>query len=220
MKKIIFCIYLVDKDIWISKYSLHTMEVTHINETTYSLLNGTISSVVETTASTNNATTHRIDTHISPTTKTDFTSKLAGLEARIPPFNIAQLLHGHGHGQVVTADARANHPLNVFHNNLTNGGGGGGVDSNGNVILNMFKNSDMETGFVTAGVAICLTVIVLGVWYIVKKRRQGYFRIPTSSDVRKYDYFYKPSGGNSLDDEYENTFVGVSVPLLQEVTKV
>ena len=185
------------------------MATIQTNETTYTPFNET--TALEVIASTN--TTERIDT-ILPTKLEMMMTKASGLEARIPPFNIAQLLHGHGHSQVVTTDARTNHPLNVIKDNLTNG------DSNGNVILNMIKNSDMETGFMTAGVAVCLTMIILGVWYIVKKRRQGYFRIPTSSDVKKYDYFYKPSNGNALDDEYENTFVGVSVPLLQEVTKV
>ena len=164
-------------------------------------------------ASTNG--TDRLET--LPSTKADIvheSTKAPGLEARIPPFNIAHLLHGHGHGQVLTgADARTNHPLMV-QENLTNG------DAHNNVILNFIKNGDMETGFMTAGVAVCLTMILLGVLYILKRRRQGYFRIPTSSDIKKYDYFYKPSNGNALDDEYENTFVGVSVPLLQEVTKV
>ena len=158
-----------------------------MNGTTFTPLNGTTSNV-EIFTSSINSSTNRIDSIIpsTSTTKLDITTKFSGLEARIPPFNIAQLLHGHGHGQVVTADARANHQLSAARDNLTNGG-----DSNGNVILSMLKNSDMETGFVTAGVAICLTVIVLGVWYVVKRRRQGYFRIPASSDVRKYDYFYK-----------------------------
>ncbi len=35
-----------------------------------------------------------------------------------------------------------------------------------------------------------------------------------------YDSIYKPSQGDILDDEYENTFVGVDVPLLQEISAV
>ena len=35
-----------------------------------------------------------------------------------------------------------------------------------------------------------------------------------------YDYIYKPVSGGALDDEYETTFVGVSIPLLQEVTRI
>ena len=34
------------------------------------------------------------------------------------------------------------------------------------------------------------------------------------------DYVYKPLAGAGLDEEYENTFVGVSIPLLQENTKL
>ena len=35
-----------------------------------------------------------------------------------------------------------------------------------------------------------------------------------------YDYIYKPVSGSTLDEEYETTFVGVSIPLLQEVTRI
>ena len=190
-----------------------TMETSELNGTTLFSLNTTYMEVITTTN-----TTERLETMSS--TKIDTTHEstkatAAALEARVPPFNIAQLLHGHN--QVVTgADARINHPLNIVQQNLTHGQGG-----NGNVILNFIKNGDMETGFMTAGVAVCLAMILLGVLCILRKKRRGYFRIPTSSDIKKYDYFYKPSNGNNtLDDEYENTFVGVSVPLLQEVTKV
>ena len=34
------------------------------------------------------------------------------------------------------------------------------------------------------------------------------------------DYMYSPGQGGILDEEYTNTFVGVSIPLLQDVSKV
>ena len=47
-----------------------------------------------------------------------------------------------------------------------------------------------------------------------------YQRLPTSPNEKSKPRLYKPSQGGLLDEEYENTFVGVSVPLLQEVTKI
>ena len=38
--------------------------------------------------------------------------------------------------------------------------------------------------------------------------------------TKTLDYIYRPIQGDVRDDDYENTFVGVSVPLLQDVSKV
>ena len=38
--------------------------------------------------------------------------------------------------------------------------------------------------------------------------------------TKTLDYIYRPLQGDVRDDDYENTFVGVSVPLLQDVTKI
>ena len=72
-----------------------------------------------------------------------------------------------------------------------------------------------------------LVLVVLMVMLIMLCRRHSnlnkYQSIPnnnTSGAVLAYDYIYRPLHGNRLDDEYENTFVGVSIPLLQEVTVV
>ena len=35
-----------------------------------------------------------------------------------------------------------------------------------------------------------------------------------------YDYIYKPLESGILDEEYESTFVGVDVPLLQEISVI
>ena len=147
--------------------------------------------------------------------KMDLSTRGIGLGSRIPPFNIAKLLHGHGRSpDGPSPDHNINHPVNFVQENLNN------RDGNRNVILNLFKDGDLETGFVTAAVAIFLTLVILVGFYVMRRRRRNYNKIPTSSDVGRYEYFYKPSNGNSLDEEYENTFVGVSVPLLHEVTKI
>lgn len=48
---------------------------------------------------------------------------------------------------------------------------------------------------------------------------------PSSPTGCKYDYIYRPIGGSSgggsrIEDEYETTFVGVSIPLLHEVSDI
>lgn len=48
-------------------------------------------------------------------------------------------------------------------------------------------------------------------------------RSPMSPVGNKYDYIYRPLGGgsgNRIEDEYETTFVGVSIPLLHEVSDI
>ncbi len=199
---------------------------TSFNETTTSIAVEK-TSPMEVITSTNAAVEKIRDFHVS-SARMDLGSRAAatavtGLEARIPPFNIAQLLHGH-RGQTSPAPTTGpgimiNHP-NFVQENLTDNNHRG--DRNpGNVILNMFRDGDMEAGFATAGIAIFVTVLILGVFCVLRrKKRLSYAKIPSSSDVKRYEYFYRPSNGNSLDDEYENTFVGVSVPLLHEVTKI
>ena len=62
--------------------------------------------------------------------------------------------------------------------------------------------------------AICLAIVVI--WF-VKRRGGSYSRLAVFKE-KGYDYIYRPNG--VLDDEYENTFVGVSVPLLQDITVI
>ena len=51
------------------------------------------------------------------------------------------------------------------------------------------------------------------------RRKRKYQKIPTNEPIT-YDYIYRPLQGNVLDEEYENTFVGVSIPLLQDNTRI
>ena len=60
-------------------------------------------------------------------------------------------------------------------------------------------------------VAICVAIVVI--WFA---RCRGPYRRLAIFKEHGYDYIYRPQG--VLDDEYENTFVGVSMPLLQDIT--
>ncbi|KAK2164082.1 hypothetical protein LSH36_69g07008 [Paralvinella palmiformis] len=68
---------------------------------------------------------------------------------------------------------------------------------------------------------LCFLLLVF--WIQCKKRLMllRYERLPvTAADQRDTNFVYKPSNGDLLDEEYENTFVGVSIPILQDVTKL
>lgn len=77
-------------------------------------------------------------------------------------------------------------------------------------------------GVSVATVVLCL-LAVFGLVVICRRHviLSKYNSLPsTSHSYFAYDYIYRPLHGNRLDDEYENTFVGVSIPLLQEVTVI
>ena len=76
---------------------------------------------------------------------------------------------------------------------------------------------------------LCFALVVC--WVQCKKRLTlfKYERLPARADQHQQqqqqqgdpDYVYKPSNGaDLLDEQYENTFVGVSIPILQEVTRL
>ena len=81
---------------------------------------------------------------------------------------------------------------------------------------------------VTVSVAmVVLSMLAIFGMAVVCRRHvilSKYNSLPSSSansaSYFAYDYIYRPLHGNRLDDEYENTFVGVSIPLLQEVTVI
>ena len=68
---------------------------------------------------------------------------------------------------------------------------------------------------------LCVALVLL-VYFLVHRRLVA--TPPTEPTEQEpstpYDYVYKPSQQGYIQEEYENTFVGVSIPLLQEVTKV
>ena len=60
-------------------------------------------------------------------------------------------------------------------------------------------------------------------WFRRLGRGRSAADLGTASSGGDSDYIYRPLGtgtGNRLDDEYETTFVGVSVPLLQDVRAI
>ena len=66
--------------------------------------------------------------------------------------------------------------------------------------------------------ALVFLMVVLSFYSYIRRHHQ-YEKLPTG-DTISYDYIYRPLQGNMLDDEYENTFVGVSIPLLQDNTRI
>lgn len=69
---------------------------------------------------------------------------------------------------------------------------------------------------------VVFTIILFAVACIVfhfVHRKKSYESVVQEEDI-PYNYIYKPAQIGYIDDEYENTFVGVSIPLLQDVTKV
>jgi hypothetical protein len=85
----------------------------------------------------------------------------------------------------------------------------------------MFSNNlDLWTIVVLFIVATAVTLVFVLVIFVFFCRRGLYERVPTS-DTDYYKYIYRPLQGNDyMDEEYENTFVGVSIPLLQDNTKI
>ena len=84
----------------------------------------------------------------------------------------------------------------------------------------MFKrrkhnNKEAITTVAVVGAVFIFTILV-GVLY--HKRQNSHQSMVMNSST--YDYIYKPLKKGILDDEYESTFVGVDVPLLQEVSVI
>ncbi len=95
-------------------------------------------------------------------------------------------------------------------------------DSSQSIIWNLIQNGEAYLGIIAVLFGILFAAVTLVLLYLfLWKKRTRYTRLLGSSEGAQYDYIYKPQASNSvLDDEYENTFVGVSVPLLQEISKV
>ncbi len=94
------------------------------------------------------------------------------------------------------------------------------VDVQDNLVWNLLADGEMDLGLLAASLGILFVTVVLVSLYFMLRSRRDYRRIPGASDAQEYEYIYKPLAGNSLDEEYENTFVGVSIPLIQENSKV
>ena len=95
------------------------------------------------------------------------------------------------------------------------------------LLMEKIVHHNYVVGVVIGTIALILLLVALSC-VVVCRRRGGpfvsYASLPSSggggTSGSGYDYIYKPLHGGRLDDEYENTFVGVSIPLLQEVSVV
>ena len=76
----------------------------------------------------------------------------------------------------------------------------------------------MDLGLLAAFLGILTIVMVMVSLYWMMRSKRFKSRIPGTCEGRDYGYIYKPlAGAGATDEEYENTFVGVSVPLIQNV---
>lgn len=73
------------------------------------------------------------------------------------------------------------------------------------------------TVYLTVAFSIILFV-VLFMWICCRSHER--FRQISISRDQLYEYIYSPLHRSDQDDEYENTYVGISIPLLQDNTKV
>ena len=85
------------------------------------------------------------------------------------------------------------------------------------IIFKRRKHNDKEaiTTIAVVGALFIFTILV-GVLY--HRRQNSYQSMAVNSST--YDYIYKSLKKGIMDDEYESTFVGVDVPLLQEVSVI
>ena len=86
----------------------------------------------------------------------------------------------------------------------------------------LLSPSELTIVLVVTAVASIVFLIVILLVIFTTRRKHLYHIIPSSNDRNiTYDYIYKPLIGSLvLDEEYENTFVGVSIPLLHDNTKL
>jgi hypothetical protein len=90
--------------------------------------------------------------------------------------------------------------------------------TSGHSIIRIHENYNVL--YIMFGIMVfCLLFVVCLVQIRKKFLLLRYERLPVTND-QKPTHIYKPSHGGLLDEEYENTFVGMSIPILQDVTKV
>ena len=80
-------------------------------------------------------------------------------------------------------------------------------------------NSRMTVLTVYLTVAFSIVLFVMLFMWICCRSHQRFRQITVSRD-QLYEYIYSPLHPTDQDDEYENTYVGISIPLLQDNTKV
>ena len=101
-----------------------------------------------------------------------------------------------------------------FHENLLDAAAGV-VDVSSPASSSSISHSHVAA--VTVLSALSALVLVLALW-LYCRRPYKQFLSPSHSS---YDYIYKPlTGAGGIDEEYENTFVGVTVPILHDNSKL
>ena len=95
-------------------------------------------------------------------------------------------------------------------------------EANGSILWNIFQSGEVDLGIIAAALGLLLVCIAgILLFSYLWKRRKRYTKLFSSSSADDVGFIYNPVTNNpSLDEEYENTFVGVSIPLLQDVSKV
>ncbi len=81
------------------------------------------------------------------------------------------------------------------------------------------NNSHILTWYIYVPILFCILLISIIITVYVIRRRKHYKTIELPEEIG-YEYIYKPLISGANDEEYENTFVGVSIPLLQDVSRV
>jgi len=80
-------------------------------------------------------------------------------------------------------------------------------------------NSRLTVLTVYLTVAFSIVLFVMLFMWICCRGHERFRQISVSRE-QLYEYIYSPLHRNDQDDEYENTYVGISIPLLQDNTKV
>ena len=94
-------------------------------------------------------------------------------------------------------------------------------DGRDGLVWRLASTGQMGGALIMLGLAAVVTlIIILGLMSCVRRRKHVMYQKLATSETANYDYIYRPLQGGRLDEEYENTFVGVSIPLLQDNTKV
>ena len=150
------------------------------------------------------------------TSLADMTSALANITS---PTSYAGTVEGGAH--LTTSPGSARHGYTGHPDgNLSTFGSDYLASTVGSHLDDSLKDSHYTSYVICASVLVLLSFIVVSVVLWMRWRQYFSYKRLSSSGPGGYDYIYKPLQGHGLDEEYENTFVGVSVPLLQEVSKI
>lgn len=85
----------------------------------------------------------------------------------------------------------------------------------------LVKHDEIIVLIVLVSIVTFVGLLALFVLKVILRKRHAYQLIPAHDPHHRFDYIYRPIQGNvALDDEYENTFVGVSIPILQDNTRI